>query len=214
MINICIVDPYEISRLGLAMLLEQQEDFRVTGVYSCASSWLQQLSNVECDIVIVSVFIPEIDGTSLLLQVHTIKPSQKIIFLALKGIRSYAKRLANLCQPVFCIEEQMNCLMKLIRNVHCKLFISTQTGDFIRNKNILPLALFETSPTRVLTKREIEILCLIYTEQSNKDIAHKLFLSIGTIETHRKRIKYKLGAKNTVGIIKYVAANNLFPHEV
>ncbi|MGH1520406.1 response regulator transcription factor [Chryseobacterium sp. JK1] len=60
-----------------------------------------------------------------------------------------------------------------------------------------------------LTRREMEILKLICDGLSSKDISEKLFISINTVETHRKRILLKLNAKNSVGIVKYAIENHI-----
>lgn len=60
-----------------------------------------------------------------------------------------------------------------------------------------------------LTRREMEILKLICDGCSSKDISEQLFISINTVETHRKRILLKLNAKNSVGIVKYAIENHI-----
>ncbi|MCS3529787.1 response regulator transcription factor [Chryseobacterium sp. JUb7] len=60
-----------------------------------------------------------------------------------------------------------------------------------------------------LTKREMEILKLICDGLSSKDISEKLFISINTVETHRKRILLKLNVKNSVGVVKYALENHI-----
>lgn len=60
-----------------------------------------------------------------------------------------------------------------------------------------------------LTKREMEILKLICDGFSSKNISEKLFISINTVETHRKRILMKLNVKNSVGVVKYALENNI-----
>ena len=60
-----------------------------------------------------------------------------------------------------------------------------------------------------LTKREMEILKLICEGLSSKDISEKLFISINTVETHRKRILLKLNVKNSVGVVKYAIENHI-----
>jgi len=61
-----------------------------------------------------------------------------------------------------------------------------------------------------LTKREMEILKHICNGLSSKDISEQLFISINTVETHRKRILLKLNVKNSVGVVKYAIENNIF----
>lgn len=60
-----------------------------------------------------------------------------------------------------------------------------------------------------LTKREMEILKLICEGLSSKDISEKLFISINTVETHRKRILLKFNVKNSVGVVKYAIENHI-----
>ena len=61
----------------------------------------------------------------------------------------------------------------------------------------------------ILSRREIEVLRLVCKEYSNAEIAQQLFLSVSTIETHRKNLISKLGVQNTVGLVKFALRNNL-----
>ena len=60
-----------------------------------------------------------------------------------------------------------------------------------------------------LTKRELEVLKLIAGEYSNPEIAEKLFISIRTVDTHRRNLLEKLGVKNTAGLVKYAIKHGL-----
>ena len=63
--------------------------------------------------------------------------------------------------------------------------------------------------TETLTKREIEVMKLICDGHSSKIISEKLFISVNTVETHRKKILMKLNVRNTIAIVKYAAENHL-----
>ena len=60
-----------------------------------------------------------------------------------------------------------------------------------------------------ITQREKDILKLIMDELSSAEIAEKLNLSLRTVETHRKNILRKTGAKNIVGVIKYAVKHQI-----
>ena len=67
-------------------------------------------------------------------------------------------------------------------------------------------------PTRnktevLLTRREIEVLRMIASERSNQEIADQLYISIRTVDTHRRNLLQKLGLKNTAGLVKYAIKN-------
>ena len=61
-------------------------------------------------------------------------------------------------------------------------------GDLIQVDNLLSI-------------RETEIVRLIAREYSNKEIARALYITVGTVETHRRNIFQKMGAKNMAGLI-------------
>jgi len=61
----------------------------------------------------------------------------------------------------------------------------------------------------ILSRRELEVLKLICREYSNAEIAAKLFLSVSTVETHRKNLIAKLGVNNTVGLVKFALKHRL-----
>ena len=64
-----------------------------------------------------------------------------------------------------------------------------------------------------LTPREKEVLKLIALEYSNAEIAEKLFISIRTVDTHRRNLIEKLKLKNTAGLVKWAIKNNLIGQE-
>ena len=60
-----------------------------------------------------------------------------------------------------------------------------------------------------LTNRELQVLKLICDGLSSKQICEKLFISINTVETHRKKILLKLNVKNSAGVVKYAIENHM-----
>ena len=60
-----------------------------------------------------------------------------------------------------------------------------------------------------LTAREYSVLLLIAAGQSNKQVAEALSISAATVETHRKKIKKKLGVSSTAGLTRYAIENGL-----
>ncbi len=76
-------------------------------------------------------------------------------------------------------------------------------------KQILNEYKFNDSKSPYLSKREVEILKHIYAEKKNQEIAAILNISVSTVETHKKNLIKKLKVKTYVGLIKYVAENNI-----
>jgi DNA-binding CsgD family transcriptional regulator len=61
----------------------------------------------------------------------------------------------------------------------------------------------------MLSKREKQVLILVVKEYSSSEIAKELNISVGTVFTHRKRLLEKLGARNSIGLVKYAIRNKL-----
>ena len=61
-----------------------------------------------------------------------------------------------------------------------------------------------------LSPREKEVLSLLADELTSKEISEKLFISVNTVETHRKNILLKTGSKTTTGAVKYAIESGLF----
>jgi DNA-binding NarL/FixJ family response regulator len=211
MIKICIVDPHEISRRGLALLLGEQEGFQVVGMYSCPESMQQHLGTQEFDVLITTPFPGDSHRQEVQQQIQFINALQKTICISLKGGRDYARVLSSQYPAIFWLDESVDILITMIRSVFYKQPIHLNATTLRHNKDIFPLSVTETNLTRILTRREMEILYFIYRQQPNNKIAKLLFISEATVETHRKNIIHKLGAYNTVGVIKYVVKNELFP---
>ncbi len=67
----------------------------------------------------------------------------------------------------------------------------------------------ETSFLPVLTRREKEILELISEGLTNQEIAQKLFVTVTTVDSHRKNMLTKFNVKNTAALVKIAIVNKL-----
>lgn len=117
-----------------------------------------------------------------------------------KGIKSYLDRNSSYDEFLRSVKALMSNEIYICENAK-ELMIS-----YISNEQEKP-NLHIKDP---LTKREMEILKLICNGLSSKDISEQLFISVNTVETHRKRILLKLNVKNSVGVVKYAIENNIF----
>lgn len=87
----------------------------------------------------------------------------------------------------------------------CPNEVRKQTEENLENESRYIKAVGEIP----LTNRELEILKLITVEFSNQEIAEKLFISVRTVETHRKNIMQKLQTKSVIALVHYAAQNGI-----
>lgn len=211
MITVYIVEDHEMYVEGLSLLLSKQQDITVLGSSMNASDLLQVLPGIQPDILLLDVHLPDMDEETLLQEIRSVRRDQKIIYLTLmRGTRYVHKLLRHQIEGYLLKNAAFEELLKAIKTVHeggryfSKEIDVIGEGDFRST-----LIVDDQKLPDILSKREIEILRLICNEFSNAEIAEKLFLSVSTIETHRKNIISKLGVNNTVGLVKFALKNKL-----
>lgn len=211
MISIFIVEDHEMYLEGLTLLLTKQEGILVAGVASTAGQLLQQLPALEADILLLDVHLPDMGEEELLKKIRAIKPAQKIIYLTLmRGTRYVHKLIRHHIQGYILKNAPLEALLQAIQTVHeGGHYFSKEIDILSENDFRATLTVGEKKAGEILSKREVEILTLICKEFSNSEIAEKLFLSVSTIETHRKNIISKLGVNNTVGLVRFALKNKL-----
>jgi two-component system response regulator NreC len=212
MIKLHITDDQELYLEGLTLLLNKQEGMSVTGTCLSGQSLLEQLPDLDVDILLLDVHLNDINEEDLLIRIRSLKPNLKIIYLTMmRGTRFIHKLVKHRIQGYVLKNASIEELKEAIRIVSeggeyfSKEINITDTDQDFR----LTITVDDKKVDEILSKREIEILTLICKEFSNAEIAAKLFLSISTVETHRKNLIAKLGVNNTVGLVKYALKNKL-----
>jgi len=211
MIKVFIVEDHEMYMEGLALLLKKQPDIDVVGVASSAGTLMEQLPAADADILLLDVNLPDMDEEELLNKIRSIRPGQKVVYLTLmRGTRYIHKLIRHNIQGYILKNAPVEELLSTIREVYNGgSYFSKEINILSENDFRATLTLEEKKAGDILSKREIEILTLICKEFSNVQIAEKLFLSVSTIETHRKNIISKLGVNNTVGLVRFALKNKL-----
>lgn len=115
-----------------------------------------------------------------------------------KGIKSYLDRTCGYNEFVKSIAALSSSLVYICDSAKERMM------DFLSHKQV-----HQRHQIECLTKRETEVLKLICDGLSSKKICEKLFISINTVETHRKKILMKLNVKNSAGVVKYAMENHM-----
>jgi two-component system, NarL family, response regulator NreC len=212
MIRVFITDDHEMYLEGLALLLGKQEGIRVIGTAATGKQLLEQLPATEADILLLDVYLPDMGEEDLLQHIRSIRRDIKIVYLTLLrgtrhihkltryNIQGYVLKNAPLDELLTGIREVMGGGNYFSRDIH----IGDSEEDFRST-----IMIDDKQINEILSRRELEVLKLICREYSNAEIAEKLFLSVSTVETHRKNLIAKLGVNNTVGLVKFAIKNKL-----
>jgi DNA-binding NarL/FixJ family response regulator len=204
-IKLFLVDDHHIVLDGLKSMFDQDGRFEILGTASNAEEALVLMDKNRPDILLTDYSLPGANGLELCTKTKIKFPTTKRVILSMHDEGILVKQILK--------EGVDGYLLKSIQQTELKsALIQIAKGMAYVSPEITKLMLSDMSndqPEELLTEREREILSLIAKENSNKQIAEKLFISERTVETHRKNIFRKTNTTSIVGLIKYAFANNL-----
>ena len=205
-IRIALVDDHQIILDSLSLLFNMIEGVEVVATFNDPRQVVESLKKELPDILITDFSMPYMNSVQLTLQLKEAYPDIKIIMLTVAdqgeavqdayraGVSGYVMKKAD--------RKELELAVKMVAG-----------GQMYFNQEVMKSLLTQPSTHHQdlhaeeklsqLTKRELEIIQLIAQEMSSVEIAEKLFISVGTVETHRHNIMRKLDVKNVIGVIKF-----------
>ena len=208
--KIAITDDHELVLKGITTMLENTTEIKVVATYKNAEETLRNIEKDKPDVLLLDINLPDINGIDLSRQLLKKFPELKIIALTNFEDISFVKRMLKngvhgyLLKNTDKIEiaEALKTVLSdeiFLQNDILKKLLNQQAKQKISNHGLIPK----------LTSREKDVLIAISEELTTQQISEKLFISPKTVETHRMNIMSKLGAKNSVGIIKIAIEKEL-----
>lgn len=205
MINVAIVDDQVIILNGLQKILAEADHINVSALYNNGDQLLEGLETSQPDVLLLDIQMPGKSGIELAAIISKKYPSVKMIALTNVDVLTQMKQML-----------QKGCLGYLLKDVSPEILISAietvYNGQQFLNENLKKQLLNSLSgqdDKQLITRREKEILKLILEENTNQDIANKLFLSLRTVENHRNNLLQKLNVKNTAGLVRIALQEGL-----
>ena len=217
-ISLIIADDHPLYLEGLELILQKNKAIKIEAKCNLGSETIATLRKKNCDILLLDLHMPDMNGSEVIEKIKVFKPHQKIIMLThQKGSRHLGK-LEKLGINGYVLKNvNKEELLKAIETVHAGGYYFTEGIQNITKEEdfyIKSSVIVENNlPDTLLTQREKEILIRVCNEKSSSEIAKELFVSVSTIDTHRKNILIKIGALNTVGLVKYALKHGLIKPE-
>ena len=203
-IKIIVVDDHPMVIEGMKAMLKQIRYVELCATASNAYEAMEKVKENQPDLVITDINMPEISGVELTSKLKKEFPNLKIIGMSTFNERSYISQMIQNGADGFLVKsaskEEIETAISSV--LDGKMYLSSDAG--ISNSEQKEL---KNQPT--LTRREKEILTLISEGFTNPQIAEKLFISLYTVETHRKNLLSKFSTNNTASLIKIAATNGL-----
>ena len=209
MIKVLIADNHPIVRLGIRQVLETSSDIEVIADVSTTEELFKTLKDVNPDVVILEMDIPEINGIATLRKMKLEFPDIKTLMYSGQSEDVYA--LSTIRAGAFGYLSKTTDLEYIISAVK-----KVSEGNmFITNELAQRLAFDEGTQKprrffRKLSSREVEVLKLLASGKRNKEVAEGLNLNEKTVSTYKARLMKKLNVDNLVDLLQQAKALELY----
>ena len=210
-IRVLIVDDHAILRDGIRSLLQSQDGIIVVGEAGNGKEALERVRQLNPDIVLMDVAMPEMDGIQATEEIKDQFPDVKVLILTQHDNWEYIDPLVQAGASGYVLKRSGGReVVSAIRQVHEKgAFLEAQVAQKVLTAYARPERdLSDEEPN--LTARELEVLQLVCEGKTNKEIARELFISPKTVSVHRSNIMSKLGVNSSYELFRYLAKNKLF----
>ena len=206
MIKILIVDDHKMFVEGLESILSREDDIQI--VHRCYEG--KEVFNrsllERTDIILLDINLPDISGIEVTKRILKMKPDIKILVLSMHEEESYISEVLKSGALGYVLKNTGR--KELVTAIRTVASGRTYFSEDITNTIMVSLmnSSKKAKPARKevpkITRREKEVLDLIMEENTNQEIAGKLYISLKTVEAHRSNLLSKLNARNTAGLVK------------
>ena len=193
--RVLIVDDHPMMREGLSALLSTQSDLVTCGEAANISDALKQVKETAPDVAVVDIALNGENGLDLVRQLKSINHSLRILVLSMYDDGLYAERALEAGAMGYLNKHVIGHKIVLaIRQILAgKRYLSEEIEAqmALRQANSTPAG--ARHGISALTNRELEVFKMIGGGTATIEIAQKLHISVKTVESHRQKIKLKLG---------------------
>lgn len=190
---------------GFKLLLQNEVEITVVGSELDAKKALQLLPEIHPDVILLDINMPELNGIDACKKITKLGLTSKVIAITMHKESSLIRQMLNNGAKGYVLKNAgKKELVEAIKSVfEGKTYLDETSKEIVLNMMTNDKKIKETSSLfPKLSRREKEVLQLILEEHTTQEIADKLFISFGTVETHRRNMLIKTGTRNTAGLVK------------
>jgi DNA-binding NarL/FixJ family response regulator len=209
-IRVLLADDHGIIRDGLRDLIDRQRITKVVGETDDGKKAVRMAHKLMPDVVVMDIGMPNLNGIEATRQITSAGNSPKIIGLSMHSDRRYVTEMLKAGAAGYLLKDSaFEELLEAIRTVmKGRTYLSPGIAETVVDEYRRTVTT-DNSAFSLLTVREREVLQQIAEGRATKEIAASLFVSVKTIETHRRQIMEKTGYHSVAEFTKYALREGL-----
>ncbi|HEY8607961.1 MAG TPA: response regulator transcription factor [Noviherbaspirillum sp.] len=206
MIKVFIADDHAMMRAGVKRILAAETGMQVVAEAVDGADVLRQLPDTDCDVLLLDMTMPGVNGTELIQKVKLLKGSLPVMVLSMHNVgRIAAASLRAGACAYLTKDSDPELLVEVIRKVAAG---GRYVDPAVASKIVLE-GQHGAEPHETLSPREREVFFMIVEGMPTGQIAEALHLSAKTVSTHKKNIMEKMNAESTAELVRYAMQRQL-----
>jgi len=218
MIKIVLADDHQIVRHGLRSLLSAEPDIEVIGEADNGREVVRLVQELSPQVVIMDISMPDLNGVEATRHIVSESSGVKVIALSMHSDSLFVLNMFQAGASGYLLKDcALEELVKAVRTVmNRKIYLSPGISDIVIKDFVIGYSSTESSSSAysILTAREREVLQLMAEGKNTNQIADSLFVSVKTVEAHRKQLMNKLDIHSIAELTKYAIRQGLTSLEV
>lgn len=209
-IRVLIADDHDLIRQGLKRIISLEDDFSIVGEAENGEEALKMLKNCQCDVALLDVNMPLLNGIEVLKEIKKQRNDIKVIILTIESDRKTIREAIEFGADGYMLKDSAG--DEIINAIK-----ATYSGEKYIDKSLISIIFSDIKNTGKnisnvldgLTKREIEVLMRISKGLSNKEIGEQLYLSEKTIKNYATNLFRKINVDDRVQATIVALENNI-----
>jgi DNA-binding NarL/FixJ family response regulator len=208
--NVVLVDDHALVRAGICNLINQLDDFIVVGEASNLLQAMELVRQLRPHVVVTDITLGEENGLDLVPRIRTESPQTRVVILSMHASEELVAEALRLGASAYLLKESApNELEIALRAVtRDDNYLSPSVSKKMIDRFVRPASVADKQ-LDILTPRQQQILTMIASRKSTKEIAYELDLSEKTIAAHRAQIMERTGVRDLVGLVLWAVKHGL-----
>jgi two-component system invasion response regulator UvrY len=207
MIRVITVDDHPVVRRGLKQIIAAEQGMQVVGEAENAREAIRVIRQTACDAVVLDITLPDASGLDVLSRLKSERPTLPVLIMSIHDEEPYALRVLKAGASGYLMKDSLpEELIKAIRKITSGgKYISPSLAERLASELASP----ETPFHEKLSDREFQIMCLIASGKSLKEIGEALCISGKTVSSYRARILEKMSMSANADLTRYALEHHL-----